>query len=157
MHLCLQLRTGDLAEQRTLIEEQVERSMEQRQKCAVCIISFFRCFVVSLSKLKHWANLCKIVHWIHPASYHTWYWGIETHGHCCVSVQKYSDKYWFINCISSMPFMTQHLLNDISFINFYGKVDVANKTILVIGSQNPWLEVVLLARSFLFCFVLIEL
>ena len=56
-----------------------------------------------------------------------------------------------------MPFMTQHLLNDISFINFYGKVDVANKTILVIGSQNPWLEVVLLARSSLFRFVLIVL
>ena len=38
-----------------------------------------------------------------------------------------------------MPFMTQHLLNDISFINFYGKVDVANKTILVIrlGSIPP--------------------
>ena len=43
------------------------------------------------------------------------------------------------------------------FINLYGKVGVANKTILVIGSQNPWLEVVLLARSSLFCFVLIVL
>ena len=68
MNLCLQLRTGDLAEQRTLIEEQVERSTEQRQKCAVCIISFFHCIVVSLSKLKHWANPCKKVHWINPVA-----------------------------------------------------------------------------------------
>ena len=34
---------------------------------------------------------------------------------------------------------------------------MANKTILVIGSQNPWLEVVLLARSSLFRFVFIVL
>ena len=45
-------------------------------------------------------------------AYHTWNCGIQTHGHCCVSVQKYSDKYLFINCISSMPLMTPHLLND---------------------------------------------
>ena len=90
------------------------------------------------------------------SAYHTWYCGIQTDGHCCVSVQKYSDKYLFINFISSMPFMTPHHLNDL-FINLYRKVDVANKTILVIGSQNPWLEVVLLARSSLFCFVLIVL
>ena len=36
-------------------------------------------------------------------------------------------------------------------------MDVANKTILVIGSQNPWLEVVLLARSSLFRIVFIVL
>ena len=34
---------------------------------------------------------------------------------------------------------------------------MANKTILVIGSQNPWLEVVLLARSSLFRIVFIVL
>ena len=32
------------------------------------------------------------------------------------------------------------------WVNFFYKVNVAGKTILVIGSQTPWLEVVLLAR-----------
>ena len=31
-------------------------------------------------------------------------------------------------------------------VNFFYKVNVAGKTVLVIGSQTPWLEVVLLAR-----------